>query len=366
MLSKLAGLTVIARSSSSTYKGKSADIRQVARDLGVRFVMTGSVRRSGNRLRIAAQLSDGERGAQLWAESYARDLADVFEVQEELARKIVDELRVKLSPAETAQWPGIVSTGTTNVEAYNCFLRGRATQRGATQNADIFNRTRELFQQAIDHDPAYAAPYAGLGMAFAHDYANGWTPDAERSLIEARRLVDEAVRRDPTDPFSHGVSALVSMHEKDFERWTAEVKAALSLNPNFAPALSLRGILNMHSGKPLAAIEDIEQAMRLDPLFTHLYLHHLGVAHILAGKYETGAALLKERILLVPETDVSRAYLAAVLGILGKVDEARQIWTDLMKTNPNYSFGERIGGINPSDLKRIAEGLERAGLPVPK
>jgi len=160
---------------------------------------------------------------------------------------------------------------------------------------------------------------------------------------------------------------LVSMYRKDFERWASEVEISLTLNPNFAPSLSLRGALNMYSGKPLAAIEDIERAMRLDPLFTHGYIHHLAVAHLMAGKYETAAALLRERILLVPETDMSRAYLAAALGILGDVEGARQVWSELMAINPNYSFAEGIGRMpfkNPEDLGRIKSGLLTAGLPI--
>ncbi|UCI34504.1 winged helix-turn-helix domain-containing tetratricopeptide repeat protein [Mesorhizobium sp. B4-1-4] len=367
MLSKLSGLVVIARSSSFAYKGKSVDIRTVARDLGVRYVLAGSVRRSGSRLRIVAQLSDGETGAHIWAESYDRELADMFAVQEEVARKIVGELHIALNPKEAAQWPGITSAGTTDIEAYDCFLRGRAMQRGATQNADVFQRTAELFRKAIDHDPAYAAPYAALSMALAHAYYNRWVSDPGCALVEAGRLVDEAIDRDPNDPFPHGVAALVSMYRKDFERWAAEVEMSLTLNPNFAPSLSLRGMLNMYSGKPLAAIADMERAIRLDPLYSHLYLHHLGVAHLIAGKYETAAALLRERILLVPKTDMSRAYLAAVLGLLDHGEGARQVWSELMAVNPDYSFAEGIGQMpfrNPQDMERIKSGLQRAGLPV--
>ena len=288
-------------------------------------------------------MSDGETGVQLWAESYDRELTDIFAVQEEVARKIVGELHIALSPDEAAQWPGITSTGTTNIDAYDCFLRGRAMQRGATQNADVFRRECELFREAIARDPTYAAPYAALAMAMAHAYYNRWSSDPDCALVEAGRLVDEAISRDPTDPFPHGVAALVSMYRKDFERWNAEVGTSLSLNPNFAPSLALRGMLNMYSGKPLAAIEDLERAIRLDLFFTHTYLHHLGVAHLIAGKYETAAALFRERILLVPETDISRAHLAAALGILGDVEGAQQVWSELKAINPDYSFAEGTG-----------------------
>jgi tetratricopeptide (TPR) repeat protein len=260
-------------------------------------------------------LSDGVTGSQLWAEHYDRELHDAFAVQDEVARRIVTELSTALSPIEVAPWPGIASGATTNMEAYQCFLRGRAIQRGATQNVDVFQRTIDLFRQAIAHDPGYPAPYAALGMALAHAYYNRWTDDRERSLAEAHELVEKAIERDPGEPFAHGVAALVAMYRKDFRRWALEVDKALSLNPNFAPALSLRATLNIYSGSPRAAIRDLERAMRLDPYFTQGYLHHLGVAHIVAGDYETAVAILRERILLVPETDMSRAISLRHSGI---------------------------------------------------
>jgi adenylate cyclase len=325
--------------------------------------MEGSVRRSGNRVRIIAQLNDGETGGHIWAERYDRELADIFAVQDEVTRQIVEALAVTLTPSEVT---GLAHSGTKNVEALDCFLRARAMLRGPTQNLEVYKRITALLRQAIDVDPAYGAPYAAFGMAHAIDYQNRWTDDPDRSLAEGRRLADQAIERDPKDPFAHGVAALVAMHCKDFERWSAEVDAALSLNSNYPLAHALRGNLHIYSGKPLAGIPDIERAMRLDPFYTQGYLHHLGVAHTVAGKYEAAAALFRERILLVPETDMTRAYLAAVLGHLGEVDEARRVWGELMVINPNYSFAESIGRMpfqNQADVERITDGLRRAGLP---
>jgi adenylate cyclase len=364
-LSKVSGLLVIARSSSFAYRGASVDVRRIAKDLGVRYVVEGSVRKNGGRIRIFAQLSDGLTGSHLWADRYDRDLSDVFAVQDEIAQAIVTELSAVLNPAEAAQWPSIPCTGTTSLDAYQAFLRGRAMQRGATQNADVFRRTIELFREAIEHDPSYSAPYAALAMALAHDHYNRWSGDPESSLGEAAGLVDEAVKLNPRDPFAHGVAALVAMYGKDFARWQLEVDEALSLDPNFAPALSLRGALRMYSGNTRAAIGDLERAIRLDPLFTQGYLHHLGVAHLVAGDYETAAAIFRERILLVPDTDMSRACLASALGNLGYKDEARQVWSDLLAVKPTYTFATGVGRMpfkELTDLARIARGLERAGL----
>ncbi len=364
-LSKIPGLIVIARSSCFAYKGTPTDVRRIASELGARYIVEGSIRKCGERIRVAAQLSDGVNGSHLWAERYDRELHDVFAVQDEVARKIVAELSAALSPVEVTLWPGVVSGGTANMEAYQCFLRGRVMQRGATQNVAVFERASDLFRQAIALDPNYPAPYAALGMALAYAYYNRWTDDPERSLAEAEELVDKAIGREPDDPFSHGVAALISMYRKDFRRWTLEAEEALSLNPNFAPALALRATLNIYSGQPRVAIRDLERAMRLDPHFTQNYLHHLGMAHIVAGEYETAVAILRERILLVPQTDMSRAFLASALGNLGYFDEARSVWSELLAINPTYSFIDLVARMpfrNPGDLARITKGLDRAGL----
>jgi tetratricopeptide (TPR) repeat protein len=206
-------------------------------------------------------------------------------------------------------------------------------------------------------------------MALSHNHYNHWSADADHSLNEASRLVAEAVARDPSDPFAHGVAALIARYQKDYEMWENEVEAALALNPNFAPALSLRGILRMYTGNPGAAIRDLERAVRLDPHFSQTYLHHLGVAHIIVGEYETAVSLLKERIALVPETDMSRACLASALGNLGHFDEARQVWRELLAIHPKYTYADGISRMpfnNPEDLRKMASGLKRAGLFAPE
>ncbi len=363
-LSKVPGLVVVSRSSSFSYKGSAATTQKIARDLAARYVVEGSVRREGNRVRITAQLSDGMSGSQLWAERYDRRLDDIFAIQDEVARAIVAELSGIVKPVEVALWPGIATGGTTNMGAYECFLRGRAMQRGATQNAAVVRRAAELFRAALALDPNYAAPYAGLGMALAHMFFNRWSEDPEGSLDEAQRLVDEAVARDPLDPFAHGAAAVVAMYARDFRRWAFEVEQALMLNPNFAPALSLRAILNIYGGSTQTSIHDLQRARRLDPCFSHTYLHHLGVAHLVAGDYEAAVALFSERILLAPETDISRVFLCAALGNLGHLEEARQVWGELTDINPAYSI-DRITALpfrNPYDLARITKGIARAGI----
>ena len=199
-LSKLSELSVIARNSTFTYKGKAVDVKQVGRDLGVRYVLEGSVRKAGNRVRVTGQLIDSESGTHIWADRFDRDLTDIFAVQDELTREIIAALKIKLSEAEKAL---IVSSGTTNVAAHDFFLRGRELMFANKRDRETFEQSTACFRRAIELDPDYAAPYAGLGMAYGLDYQNHWSDTSEKSLDEAERLVNESIAKDDKDAFAH-------------------------------------------------------------------------------------------------------------------------------------------------------------------
>ncbi len=363
-LSKVAGLLVIARNSSFAYKGKNVDIRTVGRELGVRSVLEGSIRRAGHRVRITAQLIDAADGGHLWAERYDRDLTDIFAVQDEVTLQIVSALKVTLSPVEKAR---VSESGTSNVAAHDAFLHGRELILATIKDRASFERSIEFFDKAIALDPDYGAPYAGLAMAHNVDYHSHFTDDGSRALDIAAQFADQAVKRSPSDPFVRFVAAVVAMFRGDFARATTEADAALSLNPNYASAHGVRGTIDMYAGNPLAAIPHIESALRLDPgIGSQQQRHWLGTAYLTAGKYETAAAVFKERIRLNPGTDLSRAFLASALGHLGQIDAARQVWRELTGINPNYLFDEHVGRLpfkNPADVDRIREGLTKAGLP---
>ena len=361
-LSKIAGLMVISRNSCFTYKGRAVDTRTVGRDLGVRSVLEGSIRRSGNRVRITAQLIDAATGGHLWAERYDRDLTDLFAVQDDVTRRIVDALKVTLSAAEKAR---LATSEACNVEAYDYFMRGREFLYGENKSRDKFEQAKDIFTKALELDHNYSQAYAGLGWAYIFDYFNRWSDDPNSSLRLARQNVDQAVEKDPNEPFARAMAGLAALLQKDFDRATSEVEIALSLNPNYAFAYNCLGSIHTYSGRPLEAIAVIERAMRLDPAWSQQYLHFLGTAYLLAGKYETAAALLRQRVFLVPGTDFTRAVLASALGHLGQVDEARRVWHELKEINPKYSFREHFSRqpFRQEDVERIGEGLTKAGLP---
>jgi adenylate cyclase len=360
-LSKIAGLTVIARNSSFTYKGRSVDVREIGRELGVRSVLEGSIRRAGQRVRITAQLIDATSGSHLWAERYDRDLTDIFAVQDEVTTQIVGALKVTLSPAEKAR---LVEKEPSNIAAYDCVLRGREIMLGKDKNRETFVEAVTYFKKALELDANYSQAYASLGFAHMFDYQNRWSDDPDKSLKLAGEYAQKAIDNDPNEPMAHGAAALTAIFEKDFDRAQAEVDRTLALNPSSALAHNLLGTIRSYSGRPLEAIPAIEQAMRLDPAFRPQFLHFLGIAYLLAGKYETAAAMLRQRILLVPNTDFSRAVLAATLGHLGEIAEARRVWAELMEINPKFSFSAYIGRqpMRPDDAERVVAGLAKTGL----
>ena len=361
-LSKIAGLMVIARNSSFTYKGRSVDVRTIGRELGVQSVLEGSIRRAGNRVRITAQLIDAASGGHLWADRYDRDLTDIFEVQDDVTRRIVDALKVTLSSGEKER---LADTKTSNLAAYDCLLRGREFMLGEEKNRETFEQAIKYFKKALESDPNYSQAYACLGFAHIFDYQNRWTDDPDSSLLLAKQYARQAIDKDPNEPLARCVSAMVASSEKDLDRARSEIDVALSLNPNLALAHSLRGSNRIYSGQPLEAIPEIEKAMRLDPALSSQFLHFLGMAYLLAGKYETAATSLRQRIVLVPRTDFSRALLASALGHLGEFEEARRVWGELKEINPNYAFAEHVGRQpfrREEDVERIADGLRKARL----
>ena len=361
-LSKVGGLMVVARNSSFAYKNKNSDIRVVGRELGVRSVLEGSIRRSGNRIRITAQLIDAESGGHLWAERYDRDLTDIFELQDEVTRQIVDALKVTLQPAEQT----LLREGrSSSVEAHDHFLRGRELLLGSSKSRDIFERIVALLRRSIELDPGFAQPYAGLAMAHCLDFQNRWTgaPDA---LDVARHFVVQALDRAPNDPYGHYAGAVVELWHREVAKSKAFAQRALALNPNYALAYGTLGLTEVYLGNPAEAVPLIERAIRLDPAFSQQYLHFLGFAYLVAGDYQRAAPVFRERIRLSPKTDLSRAFLASVLGHLGEVEAARQVWRELMEINPGYSLEAHLARLpfqTEEGVAGIRAGLSKAGLP---
>ena len=365
-LSKIAGLTVVARNSSFAYKGQTPDIRTVGRELGVGHVLEGSIRRAGNRVRITAQLIDATDGTHLWAERYDRDLTDIFAVQDEVTLQIVGALRCTLQPSERKL---IAGSRTTSIAAHDAFLRGKQLQADlsavTTDRSTAFQRVLDTYAEAIRLDSGYAAPHAMLALAYIFEYTNHWTTIRDPLGLAAHQVA-LAIQIDPDDVHGHIASSVVHIFTGDIDAVKRAAERALELAPNNAMAMGARGNAEVMLGNAAAAIPWLQRAIRLDAGFAGQGLHFLGTAYLLTGQYEAAAATYRDRIRRLPATDLSRAYLASALGHLGQVEEARRVWDELMALNPAYTIEDHLVRLtfrNPADPARIIEGLTKAGLP---
>ena len=347
-LSKVSGLFVIARNSSFAYKGRSVNVQEIGRDLGVRFVLEGSVRKAGNRVRITAQRFD-------------RDLTDIFSTQDEVVAKIVGTLAVTLTRGEEQR---LRRHGTGNVEAYESWLRARELLTRGTRESVA--QSRAMYRRAIEIDLNFARPHAGLALAAISDYVSGWAPDPAQALDEAERWARRAVELSDQEPVSHLALSAVLLWRRDHEGALAESRRMMALDPNFAQGYSTTGLALMYAGRAAEALEPIAMAMRLDPLYPAMVLHFLAQANFSLGKYEIAAQQLVDRIARTPGTDASRMLLASCYGHLGRAEDARAAWVELLAVNPDFSLMQRARVLpykDARDFQRIAEGLAKAGLP---
>ena len=361
-LSKVSGLLVIARNSAFTYKGESFKISDVCSEFGVRYALEGSIRKAGKRIRVTAQLIEAASGGHLWAERYDRDLTDIFEVQDDLTQHIVAALKVTLSEGEKSL---IAGGGTDNMDAHDLFLKGREFMFAPKKSRQTFEQAVANYRRAIELDPDYADPYAGLAMAFVLDYQNRWSESPEESIGEAERLVTLAIEKNDKEPFARYVAGTTALFLKDHKRAARETDMALALNLNYALALNVRGSVYIYSGEPDKGIPYIERAMRLDPAFQQQFLHFLSTAYFVAGDYATAAGLFRDRIAINPATDLSRAFLVSALGQMGKIEEAEAIWRELMEINPAYSPEDHVARLpfkNPEQGEIILAGLRKSGV----
>jgi adenylate cyclase len=357
-LSKIAGLLVIARNSTFAYKGKRFDVRDVCRELGVRYVLEGGVRKAANRIRITAQLIDGASGGHLWAERYDRDLHDIFAVQDEVTREIVTALAVELTVEERE--PGRY---TENLEAYEHFLRGR--EQAFLDTAQANAQARTMLEKAIELDPRFSLAFSHLSRNHVIAYSNRWGETPDKSLDLAMQLGQRAVELDSTNPHAYFAVSAAALWMKQHDVSIAAAEKCLAIAPNFADGHGILALILVYSGKPREAIASLNKAMRLDPHYRDIYLHFLALSHVQLGEYEQAVAVLKRRLVRKPESDISRMLLAAVYGHLGNFEESRIEWAEVLRINPDYSLEHRRKTLpykNPADFEHVLDGLRKAGL----
>ena len=353
-LSKIARLFVIARNTSFTYKGQAVDVKRIADELGVRYILEGSVRRAADRVRITAQLIDGASGGHLWAERYDRVLEDIFAIQDEITRHIVEALRVELDLDERER---LGAPTTTNIEAYDTALRARSLMLRFTPEATA--EAARLYGHAIELDPDYITAITGLAGTQFNAYLSGWTDDPAATFERGCELAARGFELDPDDLQASWAWALARLWQQDLDGAIEAIDQAVRLGPNDAESHASRGYILSYAARPEEAIESLEKSMRLDPSYPGIWLHFLAHAHVVARRYEEAASVLRRRIRRDPETDISRVLLASCYGHLGRADEARAEWDEALRINPAYSVeqkGRQLPYKDPADWDRIVDG----------
>ena len=360
-LSKVPYLFVIARNSTFSYKGKPVKIRQVAEELGVRYVLEGSVRRAEDRVRVTAQLIDAIKGHHLWAERYERELKNTFALQDEITLNILSALAVKLTKGEQAT---IRRKGTDNLEAYLKVLQAGWYSYRMTKEEHFL--ARQLAEEAMALDPEYAGPYIILAMCHVREVFFGWSKSRKESLEQALELAQKAISLDDSSPSCYVHLSTIYMFKKQYERAIAQAERAIALDPNGADAYSMFGTVLHMVGRQQEAIVPLEKAIRINPMAPSIYFRRLGTAYRDIGRYEEAIVQLKKAISLSPDSLYPHIGLASTYSLAGRDEEARAEVSEVLRIQPKFSldsFAKRVAFKNKADIDRLVGVLRKAGLP---
>jgi adenylate cyclase len=362
-LSKISALLVIARNSTFIYKGQAVNIKQVGREQGVRFVLEGSVRKSGDRVRINAQLIDAITGQHKWAERYDRELVDVFDLQDDITKNIVTELNVQLLDGEQARfW----SSGTENLEAWECFRLARNLM-DAYRTEDL-PEVKRLLQRAIDLDPEYASAWDMLSGVYFHIEEDARYSEEERkqAFQSARDCAERALECDPACASAYGMLGFYYLNLKEFDEATANANKAVKMAPNYDRVIAMSAVIINKCGEPGRALEMVLKAMRLCPVYPLWYLTALGQIYRLLGRTDESADAYIKVIMRDSDHLEGHIGLAEILAEAGRIDEAKDAAAKVLHINPEFSIAEYTSNLayrDQAQITRFAEGLRQAGLP---
>jgi TolB-like protein/Tfp pilus assembly protein PilF len=353
ILSKVPKLFVIARNSTFTYKGKSVKVQEVSEELGVRYVLEGSVRKGGDKIRITAQLIDALTGNHLWAEQYDRNLGDIFAVQDEITKKIITAMQVRLTEGEQAR---AVARGTENLEAYLKCLQ--ANELALKHNIESNALVKQLAEEAIALDPEYAWAYYLLGASHEMDVWLGTTESPKQSLAKATELLQQAIVLDDNLAEVHGLLGFIYAIERRHDEALTQGKKAVALNPNSARAHLLLGKIHTFARRDEESIPEYKKAIRLNPIPPGYYFWSLGLSYGLAGQYEEAIPWCEKAVHMEPDDLLARLMMTAAYSWSGRDEEARAEAAEVLRIDPNFSL-ERFAKKAGPDL---VSALRKAGL----
>jgi TolB-like protein len=363
-LSLFRWLFVIARNSSFTYKGRAVDVKQIGRELGVRYVLEGSVRKAGNRIRIAGQLIDAETGAHLWADRFEGALEDVFELQDHVTSSVVGAIAPKLQHEEIKR---ATRKPTESLVAYDYYLRGLASARRWTKDAN--GEALQHFCKAIELDPGLACAYGMAAWCYTQRKARGWMIEHAQESAEATRLARKAVHLGGDDPVAlcmGGYALAFIAHE--FNDAAAFMDRGLAVNPNLAQAWNLSAWLRVWRGEPDLALEHVAHAMRLSPLDPSMFGMHgaMAYAHFLESRYDMASSYAEKAMRERPIFLMGMCISAASNALGGRLEPAQKAMARALERNPDLR-ASNLRDLTPfrraEDLATFAKGLRKAGLP---
>ena len=359
-LSKIHRLFVIARNSTFTYKGKPVKVKQVSEELGVRYVLEGSVRKSADKVRITAQLIDAITGNHLWAERYDRDLKDIFSLQDEITLKIIQALQVKLAAGEQDR---VTGKGTENLAAYLKALQAR--EQFLRMNKQGSTMAKQLAKEAIALDPKYARPYAVIALSHMLDLWFKFSESPEESMKLAVEAAQKALALDDSDSVTHSCFSALYIMQRQHGKAIASAERALELSPSGVQALSSFGIALMYACRFGEAIQYFEQAIRLDPFPSPSLFRNLGAAYRGTGRYEDAVVYYRKALKLEPDDLFTHLGLAHTFIKLGREKQAQAEAAEVLRIHPKFSlehYAKTVPYKNRSVVDDQTACLRQAGL----
>jgi adenylate cyclase len=356
-LSRFRDLLVISRNSVFVHKGKAVNVQTVGREFGVDFVLEGSVRKAGERVRVTVQLIDAETDRHIWADRYDRNIEDIFAIQDELTGAIVATLPGRL---EAANYDRAKRKPTANTAAYECVLTAKVLHHRSTRDANT--EAQRLLERAIQFDPNYAHAHAWKACVLGQTFTNGWSADFAATLQEVEREVGIALTLDDNDSDVHRILAALSLVRGHHDKAAYHQERALALNPNYDLVVVQQGELLTWLGRPEEGIEWIRKAMRLNPYHPERFWGHLGRAYFVAGRY---AEAIEAFSRITRPDHTQHAFLAAALAQLGDVTAAAAHSEQVLRLDPSFSIATYLSTLHyrrDSDREHHREALRKAGL----
>ena len=360
-LSRMPWFFVIARNSSFTYNGRAVDVKTVARELGVRYVLEGSVRKAGQRVRITGQLVDAITGNHVWADRYDRELTDIFAVQDEVTEAIVGAVAPEFLSIEAKR---AQAKDPNELDAWDYVMRGRwhLWRLGREDLA----KARPLFERAIELVPSGEYGAADLAVIHLFEAYYSWSESRAHSMSEMMRTAKMGVAANDHDAWAHTALGLANLFALDWDEALPPVERAIDLYPSFAPALGVKCLILACIEQPDAAIACFDEASRLSPRdsFTPIWLVGRTFALFNAGRYEEAVESAKRMVRLTPDNPTAHRHLAASLGMVGRIDEAREAIDTYRRLEPDHTLEDvrgRVPARNPAELDIFIEGMRRAG-----